>query len=82
MSLRQLDLLRAAKASMSLTTRYQALLEAGKLLPDTQQASCVSLLSQLCDGLSAYQVATEDHTQKAAAYEVCAQPVHYLTTSA
>ena len=56
---------------MSLTTRYHALLQAGKLLPDARQASCVSLLSQLCDRLTAYQVATEDYTQKAAAYEVC-----------
>lgn len=55
---------------MQLATKYRALLEAGKLLPDARQASCVDLLSQLCDGLAHYQVASEKYTHEAANYEV------------
>ena len=55
---------------MQLVNKYRALLEAGKLLPDARQASCVELLSQLCDSLTHYQVASEEYTREAATYEV------------
>ena len=55
---------------MSLAARYDGLVQAGRLLPDARQASCVGLLSQLCDHLSQYKESAEEYTRSAAAYEV------------